>query len=431
MNVTTKKLNDANVLASATIAQTDIDSKIDTIARETGKQIKVDGFRQGKVPAHVVKKLYGDKLAQDAEGEALRDLLTQAYQDAGINPADVLGDPIFKKYEKTDDGIDVEIQFCLRPTVETADYKKALPKADKPEVTDQEIDERIETLAKQAAPLEELKESRPLANGDTAVFDFEGFLDGEPFEGGKAENYELEIGSGQFIPGFEEGMLGMKPGEEKRIKVTFPENYQAEDLKGKEAEFVVKLHAIKVKGDAEVNDELAKKITRDDNATVESLRSGVDDQLKTEKVSRQYNEELKPKLIEALVEHFDFDLPENIVEQEIDNLVNQKAQSMTQEEIDAIRKDEEKLKALRDEVRDDAVKSVKATFIVDALAKEEGLSVSDDEVTQVLQYEAIMNGQDPEALLKYYEKNNLLPAVKMSLLEDKLYTKILGLDELQ
>jgi len=431
VNVTTKKLNDANVLASATIAQTDIDSKIDTIARETGKQIKVDGFRQGKVPAHVVKKLYGDKLAQDAEGEALRDLLTQAYQDAGINPADVLGDPIFKKYEKTDDGIDVEIQFCLRPTVETADYKKALPKADKPEVTDQEIDERIETLAKQAAPLEELKESRPLANGDTAVFDFEGFLDGEPFEGGKAENYELEIGSGQFIPGFEEGMLGMKPGEEKRIKVTFPENYQAEDLKGKEAEFVVKLHAIKVKGDAEVNDELAKKITRDDNATVESLRSGVDDQLKTEKVSRQYNEELKPKLIEALVEHFDFDLPENIVEQEIDNLVNQKAQSMTQEEIDAIRKDEEKLKALRDEVRDDAVKSVKATFIVDALAKEEGLSVSDDEVTQVLQYEAIMNGQDPEALLKYYEKNNLLPAVKMSLLEDKLYTKILGLDELQ
>jgi trigger factor len=104
---------------------------------------------------------------------------------------------------------------------------------------------------------------------------------------------------------------------------------------------------------------------------------------------------------------------------------------MTQEEIDAIREDEEKLKALRDEVRDDAVKSVKATFLVDALAQKEGLSVSDDEVTQVLQYEAIMNGQDPAALLKYYEQNNLLPAVKMSLLEDKLYTKMLGLEDLQ
>ena len=431
MNVTTKKLNDANVLASATLAQADIDSKIDTIARETGKQIKVDGFRQGKVPAHVVKKLYGDKLAQDAEGEALRDLITQAYKDAGINPADVLGDPIFKKYEKTDEGIDVEIQFCLRPTIDTGDYASVVPEVEKPEVTDEEIDARIATLAKQTAQLKEIDTPRPLENGDTAVFDFEGFLDGEPFEGGKAENYELEIGSGQFIPGFEEGMLGMKPGEEKRIKVTFPEDYQAENLRGKETEFAVKLHAIKVPEDQPVDDELAKKITRDDNATVESMREGIASQLRTEKITQQYNDTLKPKLIEALVEHFAFDLPENIVEQEIDNLVNQKAQSMTQEEIDAIREDEEKLKALRDEVRDDAVKSVKATFLVDALAQKEGLSVSDDEVTQVLQYEAIMNGQDPAALLKYYEQNNLLPAVKMSLLEDKLYTKMLGLEDLQ
>ena len=431
MNVTTKKLNDANVLASATLAQADIDSKIDTIARETGKQIKVDGFRQGKVPAHVVKKLYGDKLAQDAEGEALRDLITQAYKDAGINPADVLGDPIFKKYEKTDEGIDVEIQFCLRPTIDTGDYASVVPEVEKPEVTDEEIDERIATLAKQTAQLKEIDTPRPLENGDTAVFDFEGFLDGEPFEGGKAENYALEIGSGQFIPGFEEGMLGMKPGEEKRIKVTFPEDYQAENLRGKETEFAVKLHAIKVPEDQPVDDELAKKITRDDNATVESMREGIASQLRTEKITQQYNDTLKPKLIEALVEHFAFDLPENIVEQEIDNLVNQKAQSMTQEEIDAIREDEEKLKALRDEVRDDAVKSVKATFLVDALAQKEGLSVSDDEVTQVLQYEAIMNGQDPAALLKYYEQNNLLPAVKMSLLEDKLYTKMLGLEDLQ
>ncbi len=431
MNVTTKKLNDANVLASATLAQADIDSKIDTIARETGKQIKVDGFRQGKVPAHVVKKLYGDKLAQDAEGEALRDLITQAYKDAGINPADVLGDPIFKKYEKTDEGIDVEIQFCLRPTIDTGDYASVVPEVEKPEVTDEEIDERIATLAKQTAQLKEIDTPRPLENGDTAVFDFEGFLDGEPFEGGKAENYALEIGSGQFIPGFEEGMLGMKPGEEKRIKVTFPEDYQAENLRGKETEFAVKLHAIKVPEDQPVDDELAKKITRDDNATVESMREGIASQLRTEKITQQYNDTLKPKLIEALVEHFEFDLPENIVEQEIDNLVNQKAQSMTQEEIDAIREDEEKLKALRDEVRDDAVKSVKATFLVDALAQKEGLSVSDDEVTQVLQYEAIMNGQDPAALLKYYEQNNLLPAVKMSLLEDKLYTKMLGLEDLQ
>ena len=129
------------------------------------------------------------------------------------------------------------------------------------------------------------------------------------------------------------------------------------------------------------------------------------------------------------MEKIEFDLPENIVEQEIDNLVNQKAQSMTREEIEAIQGDEAKLNALRDEVRDDATKSVKATFIIDALATKEKISVSDDEVNQTLYYEAVMAGQNPDELIQYYTKNNLLPAVKMSMLEDKLYSRLLDLDK--
>jgi trigger factor len=429
VNVTTKKLNDANILATATLAQADIDAKINALAQETGKQVKVDGFRKGKVPAHVVKKLYGEKLAEDAEGEALRDLITAAYTDAGVNPADLLGDPMFKKYDKGENGIDVEIQLCLRPVVDTKDYKGVIPSFDEPTVTAEEIDERITTLTAQAAPLETLKETRPLAQGDVAVFDFEGFVDGVAFEGGKADNYELEIGSGQFIPGFEEGMEGLNLGEEKRVAVTFPADYQSEDLKGKEAEFAVKLHEIKVKGDVELNDALAQKITNDDQSTVESFKQGVEEQLKAEKFSKQYNEELKPAIVGALVKHFDFDLPDNIVEQEIDNLVNQKAQSMTQDEIKAVQEDSTKLDALRDEVRDDATSSVKATFIVDVLAKEEKISVTDDEVNQTLYYEAVMAGQNPEELIEYYKTNNLLPAVKMSMLEDKLYSRLLGLDK--
>jgi len=429
VNVTTKKLNDANVLVTTTIAQADIDSKIDKLAKETGKQVKVDGFRQGKVPAHVVKKLYGEKLAEDAEGEALRDLITQAYTDAGIKPADVLGDPMFKKYDKGDNGIDVEIQLCLRPTIDTANYQDIAPAYDEPKVSAEEIDERIKVLSAQAAPLEELKEARPLQKGDTAVFDFEGFVDGVAFEGGKADNYELEIGSGRFIPGFEEGMEGLTLGEEKRITVTFPADYQAEDLKGKEAEFAVKLHAIKVKGEVALDDALAQKITNDDKMTVDAFKQGTEEQLKAEKFSKLYNEELKPAITEALVKHFTFDLPENIVEQEIDNLVNQKAQSMTQEEIKAVQEDSAKLDALRDEVRDDATNSVKATFIVDALATAEKLSVSDEEVNQTLYYEAIMAGQNPQELIEYYKSNNLMPAIKMSMLEDKLYSRLLGLDK--
>jgi trigger factor len=428
VNVTTQKLNDANVLATATIAQADIDARIDTLAQQTGKQIKVDGFRKGKVPPHVVKKLYGEKLLEDAEGEAVRDLLTAAYTEAGITPADLLGDPMFKQYKKGENGIEVEIQLCTRPIIDTADYKKVIPSYDEPTVSAEEIEERIDMLTAQVAPLETIEETRPLAKGDVAVFDFEGFVDGVAFEGGKADNYELEIGSGQFIPGFEEGMEGLSVGEEKRITVTFPADYQAENLKAKDAEFAVKLHAIKVKGDVKLDDALAQKITKDDQSTVESFRQGTEEQLKAEKFSKQYNEELKPAIVDALVKHFDFDLPENILEQEIDNLVNQKAQNMTPEEIKAVQEDSAKLEALRDEVRDEATSSVKATFIVDTLAKEEKISVNDEEVTRTLYYEAIMAGQNADELIEYYKKNNLLPAVKMSMLEDKLYSRLLGLE---
>jgi len=429
VKVTTEKKDNANILVTASLPKSDIDTKIDKLAAEAGKQMKVDGFRKGKVPAHVIKKLHGDQLMQDAEGEAIREAIDTALSDAKINSADIIGDPIFKNYDRTDTAVEMEVELCLRPTVELGDYKKAVPSFDKPKVEESEIDERIATLAKQSAPLESIKEKRALENGDTAVFDFEGFLNDEPFEGGKADNFELEIGSGQFIPGFEEQMVGMSIAEEKRINITFPEDYQAENLKGQETEFAIKLNDIKVKADAQINDELAKKITGKDDATVATLRERTAEQITTEKVSKLYNEELKPKILESLTALYDFALPNNIVEQEIDNLVNNKAQTMTKEEIKEIQESKDKLDALREEHRESAQNSVRATFVVDAIAREEKVSVDDQEVHQVLYYEAMMAGQKPEEMLEHYKKNNLIPAVKMGMIEDKLFGKLLGLDK--
>jgi len=431
VKVTTKNIDKANLLVSASLPKSEIDAKIDKLAKDAGKQMKVDGFRKGKVPAHIVKKLHGEQLTQDAEGELIRAALDQAFAEAKVNPADMLGDPLFKKYEKNDEGIEAEIQVCLKPVVTLGEYKEAVPSFEQPKATPEEVEERMADLAKQSAPLESIKEKRALAKGDTAVFDFEGFLNGEPFEGGKAENFELEIGSGQFIPGFEEKMEGMHPEEEKKIKITFPEDYQAENLKGQETEFAIKLNDIKVKADAEINDEMAKKVVGKEDATVEDLKARTAEQIITEKVSKLYNDELKPKLLEALVVKYTFDLPENIVEQEIDNLVNGKAQAMTPEQIKEIQEDSKKLEALREEVREDAVNSVKATFIVDAIAREEKVSVDDQEVHQVLYYEAMMAGQKPEEVVEHYKKNNLIPAIKMGMIEDKLFGKLLGLDKEQ
>jgi len=429
VKVAVNKIDEANISIEGTIENSVIDANVDRLAKEAGKQMKVDGFRKGKVPPHVVKKLHGDKLRQDAEQDALKTLMDEGIKEAGINAADIIGEPIFKKYDKKDDAIEVELQISLRPDVKLEGYEKVVPAFEKPKADDKEVEEKLSEIAKQQAPFEKIKRKRMVKDGDTVIIDFTGSVDGVEFDGGKAEKFSLKIGSGQFIPGFEEQIIGMKYDEEKTVAVTFPKEYQSEDLAGKDAEFKVLLHEIQEQVEAEVNDEFAQKLLQDEKATVETLKEKLAEQVVQEKVSKVYNEELKPKLIEALVAHFDFALPNNIVEQEIDAKVNAKAREMKEEEIKELQENPEKVEALREEVRADAENSVKATFIVDALAKKENVDVNDQEVSQAIYYEAMMSGQDPEQVIKYYTDNNLLPAVKMGMIEDKLFGKLLGLDK--
>ena len=429
MKVTVNKMDDANVAVGGEIDNGVIERNIDRLAKEAGKQMKVDGFRKGKVPPHVVKKLHGDKLRQDAEAEALKALVDAGIAQAEVNTADILGEPIFKKYDKQDDKIEVELEISLRPNVNVEGYEKAIPSFEKPEATDEEVEAKLEEVAQQQGSMQKIKRKRMVRDGDTVLIDFEGFVDGEAFEGGKAEKFALKIGSGQFIPGFEDQIIGMKYDEEKEITVTFPENYGAENLAGKEAMFKVKLHEIQEQVPAELNDELAQKLLNDEKATLDDLKARLKEQVVNEKLSKLYQEELKPKMVEALVETFDFALPNNIVEQEIDAKINAKAREMSEEELNEYKENPEKVEALREEVREEAENSVKATFIVDALAKAKEVTVDDQEVSQAIYYEALMSGQDPQAVIKYYQENNLLPAVKMGMIEDKLFGKLLGLDE--
>jgi len=429
VKVTVKKLDDANILVSGTIENSVIEANVNKLAIEAGKQMKVDGFRKGKVPPHVVKKLHGDKLTQDAESDALKSLMDEGIKEAGFNAADIIGEPVFKKYDKKDDNIEVELEVSTRPDVKLEGYEKVVPAFDKPEASEKEIEEKLVEFAGQNAPFEKIKRKRMVKDGDTTLIDFEGFVDGVAFDGGKAEKFTLTIGSGQFIPGFEEQIIGMKYEEEKTVTVTFPAEYQADELAGKEAEFKVLLHEIQEKTVAEINDELAQKLLQNEEATVDTLREQVKEQVANEKISKVYNAELKPKLIEALVAHFDFALPNNIVAQEIDAKINAKAREMSEDELNKFKDNPEKIEELRNEVKEDAENSVKATFIVDALAKKEEVNVEDQEVSQAIYYEAMMSGQDPQEVIKYYQENNLLPAVKMGMIEDKLFGKLLGLDK--
>ncbi len=427
MEVTARKTDSANVSVEARIAKSDIDKKVEKIAKNAAKQMKIDGFRPGKAPVSVVKKRLGERLVQDAEAEALREVLNTASKELELDADKIIGEPAVTKFDRGDEEIEVELKLSLRPEFEIEGVEELVPEVKTPRVTKKEVEERIKELAEAQAPFESIEEDRGLEEGDMAVFDFEGFLDGEPFEGGKAENFELRIGSNQFIPGFEEQMKGMKKGESRRIKVTFPEDYGSKNLAGKEVEFEIRLHDIKAKQPVEIDDELAKKLLPgDENATLEKLEKEVKEQIRSEKLSKIYNEELKPKLVEALVEKFTFDLPESVVEQEIEMALRNKVQQMSEEELEELRNDEQKVKELRESLREDAAKSVRATFIVDALARKEGVDVSEQEMMQTIYYEAMSMGQDPQQTFEYYRKQNLLPAIKMAMIEDRLLTKLLN-----
>ena len=429
MTITATKTDTANVLVVAKIDAADIEKNITKAAKHLAKTASVDGFRKGKVPLAIIKKMYADQLQQDAENQAIQEVVDTAKKDLDISTADIIAEPTFKKYEKVEDGIEVELTISLKPTIEAEGYEKLAPSYDEPTVEDTELEERLTTLLDNNAPFKKLTEERALENNDQATFDFVGKVDGVEFEGGKAEGFELVIGSGQFIPGFEDQMVGLNKGETKDLTVTFPEEYQSADLAGKESVFTVTLHEIKAKSSAELDEEMVKRlIPGDESATADTVKEKVAEQIKSEKVSKLYNETLKPQLIEALVAEYHFDLPQNIVEQEIDAQVNNKAKEMSEEELATYKENNEKIDELRESVREEATKSVKATFLVDALAKKEGIEVNDQEVSQTIYYEAMMSGQDPQQVIEYYQQNNLLPAVKMGMIEDKLFAKIIGIE---
>ena len=426
MEIKIKALDSVNTLASTTVSADAIKSSVEKLAKKAAKTMKVDGFRQGHVPVAVVLKRYEKELTNDAEQDVLRDVVEEAIKKAGKKNDDLIGEPIVSKFDRKDDKIDVELTVSFKPSVDVSGYESLIPEFSNPRVLKKDIDEKKAELLKMIAPLEKVESKRGLKVGDFAKFDFEGFVDGVAFEGGKAENYVLEIGSNQFIPGFEDGMVGIKAGGEKDIEVKFPENYGAAHLAGKDAVFKVKLHEIQERNIPEkLDEEMLKTILpNEEKPTEELLEERIKEQIRQKKIYKLINEELKPKFAEAAVEKFKFDVPKNIVEQEIDMQFRNAWSSFTPDDMKKFREDKDALAKKRDEYRKDAENSVRLTFIIDELARVRGVKVSDQEVVQAIYFEAYRSGQDPKAHLEMYRNQGMLPAIKMSMIEEKLFSEL-------
>lgn len=421
----TERINEANAKASGRIATETINKHIDLLANKYAKTMKLDGFRKGKVPVSIVKTRYKDSLLEESRQQSINEFFSNAIKALNITEKDVIGQPLITKFEEHEDGIEVELKIGITPDFSVDNAINCMPKFELEKITDEQVEERLKQLAKNRAPIVP-SEAKELKSGHIAHIDFEGFLDGKAFDGGKAEKFDLTIGSNQFIPGFEDALIGMGIGEEKMIDVTFPENYQAPNLAGKAVQFKVKLHAIKQKDEVAVDDAFAKAILGDkEENTLTTLKDQIKKDLEMESKMKLYNEKLKEEALENIAKAFTFDLPENILEQEMNVLLNNEISAMKQEEVEALKDNQDKVKELREAQRPKAETSVRVTFVVDKLAKQEKINVDDNEVFQTLYYESMMSGQNPQEVIEHYRKNNLLPAVKMAIIEDRVITHLL------
>lgn len=429
MQVNAKNVNKANAKVSATISADVLEAKVNQLAKEAAKTANIAGFRKGHVPASLMLQKYRKEIEGDAKNRVLGDIVSGGLKELGKSLNDTIGEPLVTKFDEKNGNIDVEITISFRPEVDIKGYESLLPAYEAPKVEQKEIDERIDNMLKIFGSLEKSSKEE-LSKGDFAKFDFEGFVDGKTFEGGKAENYILEIGSGQFIPGFEDGMIGLKVGDERDIKVTFPAEYGAAHLAGKDAVFKVKLHEIQEQKKAELNEETLKKIMpNEQNPSKEMLEASIKDQIRTSKFITLLNGEIKDKFAQALTKKFNFDLPENIIDQEMNVRFRNDWYSFSDDERKKYQEDKKALETKLESYKEEASNSVKLTFIIDELAKVNKIEVSDQELIQTIYMEAYRSGRNPKEHMEYYKKGGMLPAVKMAIVEEKLFLHLFPLPE--
>ncbi len=352
---------------------------VNAVYKKQVKNINIQGFRKGKAPRAVVEKMYGSEVFyEDAMQDCYPDALYDAAKEAGIEIVKVES---LEAVEASKNGFTFKTNVIVKPTMEINNYKGIEVEKKSTEVTDELIDAEIEKIRERNSRMVTV-EDRACENGDTAVIDFEGFADGVAFEGGKAENYNLKLGSGNFIPGFEEQIVGHKTGEEFSINVKFPEDYQAEELKGKDAEFKIVLHEIKTTELPEVDDEFVKDVTDKDTLDEwkEELKETVAARLADE-ADKDVDDQIANKLMELL----EGEIPEAMFENQANEMVREFDMRLRSQGLDMntyMQYMGMDPNSLTDMYKDEAEKRVKLRLALETVAVKENIEVSSDDLEE-------------------------------------------------
>lgn len=374
--------------------------KLDDAFKKEVKKVKIDGFRPGKAPRSIYEKKYGtSSLVISAVDDAMNDAYQKALKELNDMP---IIQPTAEIEKADNDGVIYKFTFTTKPEVKINKYTNLGIKKDAVKVTKKDVDAEIENLRKQYADLQ--VKNGVIEKGDTAIIDFEGFMDGKAFDGGKSENYALEIGSNSFIPGFEDALIGLKQGDEKNIDLTFPKDYHADELKGKDVTFKVKIHEVKTKVYPELNEEFFLDLGLDDVKSKEDLEVTIKKAMTDQK---EYEAENKyvDELFDALLKETKVDIPHELVHEELDRMVKDyeerlKMQGITLEQFYKFTNSSEE--ALKSQMHDEAEKRVKLRFAIDEIIDLEKIDATDEEAKKDAEEKAKKHSMDKDEYIKAF-----------------------------
>lgn len=376
------KLSGSKVHFDVTVTKDQFEHGLDHAFEAKNKDVEIKGFRKGKAPRHVYEKTYGVESLYD---EAIQHVLQETYYNAVVeNDIEVVAQPkidLDVNNIKRGEDFTYSVTVAVKPEIVLGEYKNIDVNVLPAEVSDYELEQEINKRLEQKAEMV-LKEEGALENGDTAVFDFEGSVDGVKFDGGTAENYELQIGSGSFIPGFEDQMVGMKSEEEKDVVVTFPEDYHEKSLAGKEAVFKCKLHEIKTRQIPALDEDFITELNDESIKTVDDFKANLKAELLEQKKS-QNQAHIRQSVINTAVENATFDLPEEMILEEANRSLDQTKQQIQQYGLDYntylqyMGKTEDEFK---EELKTQAKKTLSEQLVIEAIAKAEKIEPTEEEI---------------------------------------------------
>ena len=420
MNIKETKSEGLSREYNVTISVADFNKEVESKLIEIGKTVSMAGFRAGKVPFHMIEKKYKANAMSEALDDLLRNGVNELLEKNNLRPV-FTPDVDLKKFEEGKD-VEFSVSMEVMPVIELKEFKGIKVEKLKADVVEEEVMKALNYMAESRRDSVKIEEDRETKKGDIAVIDFVGSVDGVEFEGGKGEAYPLELGSNSFIPGYEDQLIGKKAGDVVDVKATFPENYHAKDLAGREALFVTTIKEIREIKKSEINDDFAKSVGEEN---LDKLKETV-----KSRISQDYENaskmKLKRSLLDALDKAYSFDVPQKLVDMEYDAIVKQYEAAKKSNQLDEEEKNKKEEDLLK-EYKEIAVRRVKLGLLLAEVGNEAKVQVSQEDINKAIMVEAQRYPMQAKAIFDFYLKNKeAIERLRTSVYEEKVIEYILS-----